>query len=78
MFGSVFLDSNGNEVIAKSAIRGSRREDYRAMAEEKTVIALCGGRQRRSIMKAILDADVATILVTTRASAEELANEIRR
>ncbi len=74
----VFLDADGKELTGEYSIVGLGFEGFRAAAAKGRVVLMCGGKQRRRVLFAALEAGLASVLITTAATATWVLAERRR
>jgi methylglyoxal synthase len=73
--GGVLLSPAGNEVPTQLKLVGLNFERMRAAAERGAVVLVCGGKSRRSVVRAALWGRLVSVLVTSRQTGEWLLDQ---
>ncbi len=71
----IFLDDDGGEVSGRYVVVGLDYQGFRVAAERGAVILVCGGEERRPILRAALKAKLVSVLITTERSARAFLEE---
>lgn len=70
LISGIFLDEHGNKLEGSYSIVGLDFEGFQRAAEKGAVILMCGGENRRSVLLAALRAHMASVVITTKATAK--------
>ncbi|MGE3595464.1 MAG: sugar-binding domain-containing protein [Dehalococcoidia bacterium] len=73
---TLILDTKGVEVHRKYSLVGLDLPGFQKVAQSGKVIVICGGMRRRALALAAIRAKVVSVLVTTRRTAEWLAEQL--
>lgn len=79
LISGIFLNDNGEELKGAYSIVGLDFEGFQSAAERGAVVLICGGQKRRKVLLAALRARMASVVITTKATADwALAHETDR
>lgn len=70
LISGIFLNDKGDELKGSYSIVGLDFDGFQSAAERGAVVLMCGGGKRRKVLLAALRARMASIVITTKATAE--------
>ena len=77
LISGIFLDSEGNELKGDYSIVGLDFKGFQKAAKRGSVILMCGGTNRRKVLLAALQANMASVVITTKATAEYVLEQVK-
>jgi methylglyoxal synthase len=75
LISGIFLDANGKELKGDYSIVGLDFKGFQKAAKGGAVVLMCGGANRRKVLLAALQAEMASVVVTTKATAEHILRQ---